>query len=111
MTITADDASPSGTQEWRRIGPSTVTRATALISTRSCYYVEPLSADLTRRSGNVTVPVFFVTVGAVMIGIGVRQLQVGNERIVGKRFEFEDFAVVGARWTVEGLCAGSQPRR
>ena len=51
-------------------------------------------------------PVFFVAVGAVMIGIGVRQLQVGNERIVGKRFEFEDFAVHGARWTVEGLCAG-----
>jgi hypothetical protein len=44
------------------------------------------------------VSLFFVAVGAVMIGIGVRQLQVGTERIVGKRFEFEDFAFRGRPW-------------
>lgn len=40
-------------------------------------------------------PFFFVALGALMIGIGVRQLQVGTERIVGTRFEFEDFAIRG----------------
>lgn len=49
-----------------------------------------------RHSGQcVEVPFFFIAVGALMIGIGVRQLQVGTERIVGKRFEFDDFAVRG----------------